>query len=468
MADLGELFNPRSIAIVGVPRGFKTGKLFLLALLDQGFQGPIYPIHPDATEIDGLKAYPDLDKVPGEVDMVIVLVSRAAVETVMEQCCRKRVKIVVLYTAGYREMGEQGGREQEERLCQYAHTGGFRILGPNCMGIYCPETRLACFPGMSRRSGPVGFLSQSGSLSNLFANACVTRGIFFSKVVSYGNGSDIDLAELLDYLGRDPATKLICSYCEGVGDGAALARVLKDIAGRKPMIFWKVGQTQEGRQAAASHTGALTGREDVWNAMFRQTGVIPVHSLEELLDTVAAFTHLACDGGDRVAILSGPGGPAVSAADAVGRYGLRLAPLSEKTRHALATILPRYGTSIKNPVDVGLAASFSLEYYLDTLGVLGDDPTVDALIILGGSINDEMNRQYIDGVIRVRSTSNKAMLAIAFPGFLTDERLLQCLWEASIPVYSTPERALSAYAKVVGFYRFQKAKAVVQQQRRLQ
>jgi acyl-CoA synthetase (NDP forming) len=460
-SDIGELFRPRSIAIVGVPRGFKAGKVFLLGLLDQGFSGPLYPVHPEASEIDAIRAYRSLDAVPGDVDMVIVLVPRDAVPDVMEQCARKKVKFVVLYTSGYREAEGGEGAEEEGRLCEYARRGGFRILGPNCMGIYCPETGLAFFPGMPKRSGHVAVLSQSGSLSSLLTNACVRRGIFFSKVVSYGNGADLDLPELLDYLYKDPSTGLVCAYCEGIRDGRALVRVLREGAGSKPLIFWKVGVTPEGRQAAASHTGSLCGSARLWDAAFRQYGVCPVEDIEECIDRIVAFSHFDRTGegrSGRVAVISGPGGPAVSAADAAGRCGLALAELTEATRAALKRILPRFGTSVRNPIDVGLAASFSLGHYLDTLEAVAQDPTVDVVLMLGSAASEEMNREYIDGMIRVRSAYGKPLIAIAYPGFLEDEGLLRSLWDASIPVYPTPERALSSYAAVVRYRRLWSAR----------
>lgn len=459
--DIGDLFRPRSIAIVGVPRGFKAGKVFLLGLLDQGFGGPLYAIHPDASEVDGIKAYRSLDAVPGEVDMVIVLVPRGAVAPVMEQCVRKKVKLVVLYTSGYREAGDGEGAEEEGRLCEYARRGGFRILGPNCMGIYCPEAGLAFFPGMPKRSGHAAVLSQSGSLSSLLTNPCVRRGVFFSKVVSYGNGADLDLPELLEYFYKDPSTTLVCAYCEGVRDGRALVRVLREGAGSKPLIFWKVGTTREGRQAAASHTGSLCGSALLWEAAFRQYGVCAVGDIEECIDRIVAFSYLDRSGESRlgrVAVISGPGGPAVSAADAAGRCGLALAELTESTRTTLKKILPRFGTSVRNPIDVGLAASFSLGHYLDTLEAVAQDPTVDVILMLGSGASEEMNREYIDGMIRVRSTYGTPLIAIAYPGFLEDESLLQRLWDASIPVYPTPERALSSYAAVVRYRRLWSAR----------
>jgi acetate---CoA ligase (ADP-forming) len=451
MNELDRLFRPESVALVGVPRGFKAGKVFLLGLLDQGFPGPVYPVHPHAGEIDGIPCYPSLSRIPGPVDMVIVMAPRETVEGILEECAAKRVKIVVLYTSGYAETGEAGGCEAQGRMREAARRGGFRILGPNCMGVYSPEAGLAAFPGMPRRPGPVGFLSQSGSLSNLLTNACAPRKIHFRHVVSYGNGCDLDLPELVRWMGQDPDVRILCTYTEGVNDGRALVRELREVAGRKPVLMWKAGLTGAGKRAAASHTGSLAGREDLWEGFFRQCGVITVSDMEEMVDSLAAFSFLPWEGEGRIALLSGPGGPLVSAADAAERCGLPLSVLQGDTRNRLAGILPAMGTSVGNPVDVGLGASFDLRLYLDTLEVLAADRNVDTLVVLGGGVTPEMNQDYVRGLVRVRRASGKAIIAVAFPGFLTEETILEPLSEAGIPVFPTPERALRACSRVARF-----------------
>ena len=453
MPDLQAFFHPRSIALVGVPRGFKAGKVFLLGLLDQEFPGPVYPVHPQAAEVDGLRAYPTLLHCPDPVDMVIIMAPRDAVGGILEQCATKRVKAVVLYTSGFGETGEDRDSREQAGLLETALRGGFRILGPNCMGVYAPSYGLAPFPHMPRTPGRVGFITQSGSLGNLLTNACVSRKVFFHCVVSYGNACDIDLPELLEHLAEEPGAEIVCSYCEGVRDGQALRRALDRLAGRKPLIFWKVGGTAAGRRAAASHTGSLSGSEAIWKALFRSFGVLEVHDIEEMIDTLMAFYHLPWTGPGRVAIVSGPGGPLVSAADALEKTGLALAVLGSATTEKLRKILPPTGTSLKNPVDVGLAASFDLDQYLETLEALSRDDAVDAIVVLGGGLSPETNDLYVKGLIRIRRDSGKALLTVAFPGFLTDEKLLAPLYDSGIPVYPTPERALRAYARVQRFVR---------------
>ncbi|MGC9323402.1 MAG: acetate--CoA ligase family protein [Desulfomonilia bacterium] len=453
------LINPESIALVGIPRGFKPGKVFLLGLLDQGYQGRIHLVHPCAGVIDGMTAHASLMDVPESVDMVIVLSPRESVWDVLHQCTQKNVKVVVLYTSGFSEWSGEQGSEDEASMRNIAHSGGFRIIGPNCMGIYCPEARLAPFPFMPKHSGRIGFLTQSGSLMTLFINTCSAKKLFFHSVISIGNSCDIDLIDLIEWMYSEEKVGMICSYCEGVDDPGALQAVLRKFSGRKPPIMWKVGNTDAGRKAAASHTGSIAGQSHLWEGMFRQFGVIQVSDIEEMTDSVMAFSHLPLTGSGRVVIVSGPGGPAVSAADAVERNALTMASLSGPTRRRLEKILPPTGTSLANPVDVGLGASFELGYYLDALEILVEDPGIDAIMVLGGGATDELNQAYVEGILRVKQTSDKHIIAIAYPGFIQDEEVLVPLYEQGIPVYTTPERAMRAYARLMAFARFQKERA---------
>ncbi len=455
--DLQVLFHPASIALVGIPRGLKPGKVFLMGLLDLGFEGPIYPVHPDAKEVDGLRAYPGLMAIPDAVDLVIVMSPKETVLDVLEDCARKKVKVVIIYTSGFSETDPTGGRQDETRMREIAHRGGFRIVGPNCMGIYSPSSGLAPFPFMPKESGKIAFLTQSGSLMNLFINMCSSKRLFFSHAASCGNSCDVGFPELLEWVMADDDARVVCSYCEGITDMRRFITTLHETAGKKPIIMWKVGRTDAGKKAAASHTGSLAGQHHIWKALFRQFGIIEVTNIEEMLDVVMGFYHLPLKGHGRVAIISGPGGPAVSAADAVEMNGLTLATLRDASVQRLEELLPATGTAKTNPVDVGLGASFDVRYYLDSLDILSEDPNVDAIIILGGGVSLDLNKQYVEGLIRIRKHCDKHIISIAYPGFIQDEDVLLPLYDNDIPVYPTPERALRAYAAIMGFYRFQRS-----------
>ena len=206
-AELDALFNPKSVAIVGLPRGKKMGKLFLVALLDSGFGGKIYPVHPDADEIDGLKAYSGVSEIPGPVDLAIILVPHTSALEVVKDCAAKRVKGAVLFTAGYKETGTDEGNALQDELTRIARSSGMRILGPNCMGLYCPKSGLSFFPELSSEPGPMGLVAHSGSLANILVRYASKKGIRFSKVASLGNECDVNSADLIAYLGNDQETR---------------------------------------------------------------------------------------------------------------------------------------------------------------------------------------------------------------------------------------------------------------------
>ncbi len=446
MTQLDPVFHPRSVAIVGVPRGMKIGKLFLISMLELGFAGEIYPVHPEAEEIDGIKAYPSVSAIPGPVDLAIVLVPHNRAMPVVKECAAKGVKGAVLFTAGYKETGTEDGKRLEEELTTIARSSGMRLMGPNCMGIYCPKSGLSFFPGLSREPGSVAFITHSGSLGNILGRMAPAQGIRFSKAISLGNECDLDSAELLAYLGADPETEVIGAYLEGIKDGRSFLAALGAAARNKPVILWKVGLTPEGSRAASSHTGALAGSREIWDSVVRQTGAVPVVGLEALADTLMGFSLLPRNLGDRMAILSGPGGLAVAAAEACGAEGLRLADLSDETRSTLSEFIPPTGTSLGNPIDVGLSASLEMDIYVQAARNLAADPGVDAVAVVGAGLSPETNQIYVESMIQARQDFQKPFLIINIPGF--DPQLAQEICQAGVPFFSSAERAMNVYARV--------------------
>ena len=440
------LFYPRSVAIVGLPRGLKTGKLFLMALQDQKFAGDIYPVNPNTGEIDGLTTYPSITAIPGPVDLAIVLVPSRHTLPVMEACVEKGVKGVVLFTAGYGETGTREGIELERRMVALARSGGVRIIGPNGMGFYVPRSGLSFFPELSRKSGNVGMISHSGSLANILGRMASERGVYFSKVVSIGNACDLAVTDFLDYFGADPETAVIGGYIEGIPNGPVFLKALERASLKKPVVLWKVGLTPEGSRAAMSHTGALAGSRKIWQAVARQGGAIQVSGFEAYLDALMAFSLLPEKIGDRLAILSGPGGLAVSASEACGNEGLKLAELLPETRKALKEMIPASGTSHGNPVDVGLTASLEIDIYINAARKIAADPGVDALVVIGAGLTPETNDVYTTGLIRAQKECGKPFLLIKIPGF--DEHLAKRFCESGLPFFDSAERALRTYASV--------------------
>jgi len=455
IAQIDDLYHPRSIVIVGLPRGLKTGKLFLLALLDQGFPGDIYAVHPSASEIDGIKTYPRVADIPGPVDLAIVLVPHQHALAVVKDCADKGVKGVVLFTSGFKETGSEAGAIREAEMTAVARASGMRLIGPNGMGLYSPKSGLSFFPQLSKEPGGVGLISHSGSLSNILGRLGPELGFGFSKAVSLGNECDLSAADFLIYLGSDSDTKVIAAYVEGIKEGRHFFGALKAASLKKPVIIWKMGLTPEGGAASASHTGALVTSTDVWEGVARQAGIVQVAGFEEWLDAIMCFSMLPEGCGNKLAIISGPGGLAVSATEACGRENLSLAALSSHTQTALTEFVPPTGTSLKNPVDVGMSASLEIDIYIQTAKAVAADPGVDAVLMIGVGMDESTNQRYAEAVVQMKKDFNTPFLVVRIPGF--DDRFVSMIRNAGIPVFDSSERAMRAYGSVHRYYQWRRS-----------
>jgi len=443
--QIDALFHPESVAIVGVPRGLKTGRLFLMALQDQGFPGRIYPINPHIKEIDGLDVYPDIGSIPGKVDLAIVLVPSRHTLSVIKDCVQKGVKGAVLFTSGYGETGPEGLKLQQEIL-RVARSGGMRLIGPNGMGLYAPESGLSFFPELSRQTGNAALVSHSGSLANILGRIASGKGLYFNKAVSIGNECDLSCPDFINYFARDPSVGVIGAYIEGVKDGPAFFDAIRIASLAKPVVIWKMGLTREGARAASSHTGALAGSAEIWQAVARQSGILSVHGFDAFLDAMMAFSLLPDNMGRRMAIISGPGGLAVSAAEACSRNGLLMANLTAATRTELATVIPPTGTSTANPIDVGLTASLDVNIYIESARRTAMDSGVDAVVMIGIGLDQETNERYAQGIINVQKTTRKPFIMVGIPGF--GEDIISRFCNAGIPFFDSAERAMQTYALV--------------------
>jgi acyl-CoA synthetase (NDP forming) len=452
--QIESLFNAQSVAIVGVPRGMKAGKIFLMALLDQKFPGKIYPVNPNASEIDGIRAYPSIEAIPGPVDLAIVLVPSDQTLAVVKACADKGVKGAVLFTAGYKETGRTEGIEMEKEILRVAHAKGMRLIGPNGMGLHATRTGLSFFPQLSRRPGPVGIISNSGSLTNILGRVASDKGVYFSKMVSLGNACDLSSSDFLAYFGNDPETHVIGAYIEGIEDGPLFLKSLRDVSRVKPVVLWKVGMTKEGAHAAFSHTGALAGTEEIWRGVLKQGGSVPVAGFEAWLDALMAFSMISSMAGDRMAIISGPGGLAVSAAEACAKAGLNLAELQSETQMKLSRIIPPTGTSCRNPIDVGLVPAIDIDIYAEAVRIAAQDPGVDAMVVIGAGLSPEINTRYTTGFIKMRQEIQKPLLMVKIPGF--DEDLARQFCQAGIPFFDSAERAMQTYALVRNYQKRQR------------
>lgn len=346
------LFAPQTVAVVGAStKGGALPNVFIRRIREFGYTGEIYPIHPAATEIDGLPAYRSLAETPKPVDYAYIAISAAQIAGMLS-AANGRVRFAQVISSGFGEVEE--GRGLQDELVAAARAGGMRLLGPNCLGIYTPRGRVTFTEIGPQETGNAGIISQSGGLGTDIIRRGMSRGLKFSGLVTVGNCADITPSDLLEFYFADPQTKVIGMYIETAKDGRRLFEILREARARKPVVILKGGRTTQGLAAAASHTGSLAGDDRAWVALSRQTGCILVDTLDQFIDTLLIFQALTPQPGhptQRVALFGNGGGTSVLATDYFARLGLNVTPFEKATVDALAALQLPPGTSITNPVD---------------------------------------------------------------------------------------------------------------------
>ncbi len=345
--ELETAFHPNVVAVVGVGSDARRdspailgGAAFIRAYEQLGFPGNIYVVNPGATNILGYQAFPSVSSLPVRPDLVIIAVPARLVPGILKDCITANVKNIHILTAGFEETGEEEAKELGGRVREVALRGNLQVIGPNCMGLYVPKAGIGFFERLPKKSGPVSFVSQSGGHCNWYTHNAPNYGIYFSKVISFGNAYVLDGTDFLEYLAGDPETEIICMYLEGVKDGGKLLRQVQEINRVKPVIIWKAGLTTSGSRAVASHTASLAGEQAIWKGFFAQTGAVPVSSLEEMAETTMSFLHVDPPKGKGVAVIGAGGGTSVAAADVCNTEGLDVPRLSQGTQNELRKFGP--------------------------------------------------------------------------------------------------------------------------------
>jgi acyl-CoA synthetase (NDP forming) len=346
------LFEPKTVAVVGAStKGGALPNVFIRRIREFGYRGTIYPIHPTAGEIDGLKAYRSLAETPEPVDYAYIAIAAAQVPPLLKEA-RGRVRFAQVISSGFGEVDE--GRELQDELAAAARAGGARLIGPNCLGIYTPRGRVTFAEIGPGETGPVGIVSQSGGLGTDIIRRGLSRGLKFSGLITVGNCADVGPNDLLEYYCADPQTGVIGMYIETAREGRRLFEILRDARAGKPVVILKGGRTSQGRAAAISHTGSLAGDDRAWVALSKQTGCVLAETLDEFIDTLLIFQTLAPQTrhpARRVVLFGNGGGASVLATDCYARLGLDVQPFEPQTVGELAALKLPPGTSITNPVD---------------------------------------------------------------------------------------------------------------------
>lgn len=438
---LDYFFRPRGVAIVGASRDpHKLGFGVVRNLVEYGFKGNICPVNPVANEILGHKCYASIADLPDPVDLAIVVVPAKFVVEAVEECGKRGVKRVIVVSGGFGETGPEG-KALEQELGRIAQNYEMRIIGPNCIGTIDTHTPLnTTFVIGMPKVGDIAFVSQSGAMVAAVIDWARGAGVGFSRIVSLGNQVDVNVTEMLRSVAGDSQTKVITAYIEGLTKGREFMEAAEEIARNKPVVVLKAGYGKGGAKAVASHTGALAGSAEAYDAAFEDSGVLRAHTMEELFDWAPALAWQPLPKGKRIAVLTNAGGPAILAVDFLEKSGLQLAQLTEETKKYLRPRLPS-AASVNNPVDV-LAGSGPATYAV-ALDTLISDPQVDAVIVIQAPQDWFLPESLAEVIGEVAAIHHKPVLATIM-GLASVDKALSILHQKRVPTFAFPERAASA------------------------
>jgi acyl-CoA synthetase (NDP forming) len=483
--QLGHLFEPRSIAIIGSSTvKMKWGYIVPANILAGGWKGDLYPVNPKETEILERPVFKSVKDIPGEVDLAVITIPAERVLGAVKDCVEKGVKTCIVISGGFSETGGEG-QKLEDEVAQVAMAGGMRVVGPNTMGIYSGPNELhALMPPVRPVAGKIAFAAQSGNLGTQMLSLGKALGVGFSRFVCIGNEADLKAADYLEYFADDPATEVILLYIEGLRDARRFIEVAKETSQRKPIVVLKAGKTGAGARAAASHSAAMAADETIFEGVMKQTGMIEADTTEEMLDIAKAFAAIPMPKGKRVGVLTWGGGWGVVTADALAQHGLELVEFPEETLAELDSVLPPYW-SRGNPVD--LVGTLDLSMHFRCLEIIANCNCVDSIISLGtmgatssfqsfvldGPIMDEAQRErikpkvvtseflrqlqktdeeYRNEVIRLMEETGKPIIAVSFPtsGSVTPMLARQ----SEVVIYPSPERGAKTLAALYEYQQF--------------
>jgi acetyltransferase len=440
--NLEKIFKPRSVAIIGASQ--KTGTIgwaILKNMKEAHFDGAIFPVNPSYSEIQGIKAYAAISEIGQPVDLAVIAIPIDGVPSIVKECVDVRARGAVIISAGGKETGLQGV-EIEKKVWQEARRGGLRILGPNCVGIICPDQHLnTTFIAHMPRPGKLAFISQSGAICAAMLDLSLKEEVGFSHFVSIGSMLDVDFGDLIDYLGNDENVKSILLYIESLSNFRKFMSAARAASRVKPIIALKAGKSAAGAKAAASHTGAMAGEDSVYDAAFRRAGIVRVNTIEDFFDCAELVDKQPRPSGKRMVVITNSGGPGVMAADAIASYDLELASLEQRTLERLSEILPLYW-SHGNPID--LLGDATPKRYADVVGCCFTATEVDGMLVI---LNPQAMTDPTDMAVALAEhlKGKPYPVVTSVMGGVDAEKARGVLNKAGIPTYETPERAVRAF-----------------------
>ena len=452
MIDLNKMFKPESVAVIGASNTpGKVGYIIVDNLINDGFDGEIYPVNPKGGEILGKQAYANIKDVPGKVDLAIITIPSVFVNTAVKECGEVGVENMVVITAGFKEIGEEGAKLEAE-LTALGEEYGINIIGPNSLGITDSHTPLnGSFSQMMPPTGNMAFISQSGAMMVAIIDWSVTSGIGFSKVISLGNKAGVSEIELLQYLAEDDETNVIICYLESISDDEDFVRTMRETAHKKPIIVLKSGSSSAGAEAASSHTGALAGSDLAFDTAFRQSGIMRVETMAELFDLGLAFSKAPLPRGDNVAIITNAGGGGVLTVDAMEKAGLQLVQFDEETTAKLKECVTEEG-SAKNPIDV--LGDAPVSRYKESLEIVLSQDEVDSLIVMVCPTASADPDGIANAILEERKEFDKPIIVVNMGG-PSFEAANDALRENGVPTYVFPETAVTALEAMTRYARLE-------------
>jgi acyl-CoA synthetase (NDP forming) len=468
--QMNTFFEPRAVAVIGASRrtmkaGHVIFKNFVINKRRNLFKANLYPVNPNEKTIQGFPCYPSITDIKEEVDLVVIVVPAKIVPKVMQEAATKGVKAAVIITSGFSEVGNH---ELEEEVTAIAKAAGIRVLGPNCLGVYdsktgvdmlfLPETKtlttgdeVVATP--RPMAGPIAIVTQSGAFGAAALDYLTGKQMGVSKFVSFGNKADVTASEMLTYLLHDNRTQVILFYAESIDNGREFMKVARKVTCKKPIVALKVGKSEAGARAAASHTGAIAGSDRIYSSAFKQVGVLRAGDLEAFFDMGKALAFQPPVAGRNVAVITDAGGPGIMAVDECVAQGLNVKRLSDETIEKFEVLkregkIPRFATNL-NPVD--LTGSVTSEMFERGTRILLEDPEIDGLIVLGLHHLPALQEDFVDRVAELTKNCVKPVVACDVGETEMALHIRSRFDKLGIPAYFSPEDAARGMAALVNY-----------------
>jgi acyl-CoA synthetase (NDP forming) len=468
-------FEPKGVAVIGASRrtnkaGHVIFKNFVINKQRNLFKAKLYPVNPNEKTIQGFPCYPSILDIKDEVDLAVIVVPAKIVPEIMRQIAQRGVKAAAIITSGFSEVGNH---ELEEEVTEIAKKAGIRVLGPNCLGVYdsqtgvdmlfLPETKtlttgdeVVATP--RPMAGPIAIVTQSGAFGAAALDYLAGKQMGVSKFVSFGNKADVTASEMLEYLLHDDKTQVILFYSESIDNGREFMRVARKVTCKKPVIALKVGRSEAGARAAASHTGSIAGSDEIYSSAFKQVGVLRANDLEEFFDMGKALAFQAPVAGSNVAIITDAGGPGIMCVDECVKQGLNVKRFSDTTIAKYDALkkegkIPRFATNY-NPVD--LTGSVTSEMFEEGIRILFEDPEIAGIIVLGLHHLPALQEDFVDRVFELSKHYNKSVVACDVGETEMALHIRSRFDKLGIPAYFSPEDAARGMASLVNYGQYLK------------